>query len=68
MRLTPEPVADIGARAATDPAIALGTLEEMADKATIRSRMREGQPCFGLRLPLISAQLPRMDEELARFL
>lgn len=68
MRLTPEPAADIAARADTDEESALRTLRGMVRKGLIRFQRGEKGLTFGL-MPFVvgfyEEQLPRMDAELA---
>jgi electron transport complex protein RnfB len=68
MRLTPEPAADIAARASADPKVTSRTLKQMARKGQIHVRVGEERLLFGL-MPFVvgiyEEQLPRMDAELA---
>ena len=68
MRLTPEPAADIAARAGVDPGAARRRLKGMVRKGLIRLQKGEGRLVYGL-MPVVvgfyEAQLPRMDGEMA---
>ena len=68
MRLTPEPAADIAARAGVEPKIAGRMLKDMVRKGQIRAKIQDGHLLFRL-LPFVvgsyEEQLPRMDAELA---
>ncbi|MFC1683291.1 DUF362 domain-containing protein [Candidatus Zixiibacteriota bacterium] len=68
MRLTPEPAAEIAARAQADPKEAEETLRTMARQGLIRARKVEDRLVFGLIAFVVGIyenQLSRMDEELA---
>jgi electron transport complex protein RnfB len=68
MRLTPEPAADIAARAGIDPKVAGRMLKDMTRKGQIRTKVVDGHLLFRL-LPFVvgsyEEQLPRMDAEMA---
>jgi electron transport complex protein RnfB len=68
MRLTPEPAAEIAARAQLNLEKAEEMLRAMARQGLIRARKTEDRLVFGL-IPFVVGiyenQLPRMDEELA---
>jgi electron transport complex protein RnfB len=68
MRLTPEPAADIAARAGMDPKTAYRTLKGMARKGQILFKKGKGQLTFGL-MPFIFGiaefQFLRLDAEFA---
>jgi ferredoxin len=68
MRLGPEPVADIAARAGVDEAAAARVLKRLAKKALVRGCRSEGRFLFGLRpfiVGIYESHLPRMDAEFA---
>jgi electron transport complex protein RnfB len=69
LRLSREPADQIAARAGLDPDETYRLLKVMARKGQIRAGRKKGQLAFGL-LPfavgIYEAQLPRLDEELAR--
>jgi electron transport complex protein RnfB len=68
LRLQPEPVADIAARAGVDEAAAARTLKRVAKKGLIRVRTTDGHYTFRLRpfiVGIYEAHLPRMDAEFA---
>jgi H+/Na+-translocating ferredoxin:NAD+ oxidoreductase subunit B len=68
MRLDPEPVDQIAARAGADPETAYHTLKAMARKGLIRFDRKGRQLAFGLMpfaVGFYEEQLPRMDRELA---
>jgi Fe-S-cluster-containing hydrogenase component 2 len=68
MRLTPEPAADIAARAGADAQATYRLLKQMARQGLISAVKGDGQLSFGL-MPFVVGiyefQLPRMDAELA---
>jgi ferredoxin len=69
MRLTPEPAADIAARAGVEEAAAARILKRLAKKALVRGSRSEGRLSFGLRpfiVGIYESHLPRMDAEFAR--
>jgi electron transport complex protein RnfB len=68
MRLNPEPVDQIAARAGADPVIAYHTLKAMARKGLVSFVRKARQLVFGLMpfaVGFYEEQLPRMDRELA---
>ncbi len=70
MRLTPEPAADIAARAGVDLTTASDLLDGMARKGLIRARQKKDQRTFGLSVRIIPGapglRLILQDAELAR--
>jgi electron transport complex protein RnfB len=71
MRLIPETPTDIAASAGVDPEVADRLLGETAQRGLIDAWQEGGQRVFRLRpflLDILSAQLPRMDVELATLL
>jgi ferredoxin len=68
MRLGPEAVSDIAARAGVDEAAAARSLKRLAKKGLVRGRRAAGRFTFGLRpfmVGIYEAHLPRMDAEFA---
>lgn len=68
MRLGPEPVCDIAARAGVEEAAAARALKGLAKRGLVRGRRTEGRFTFGLRpfmVGIYEAHLPRMDAEFA---
>ena len=69
MKLIPEPVEQIAARAGGEPDKVKAELEAMVERGLIRAKERQGKVSYGL-IPFVvgiyEEQLTRLDEELAR--